>query len=556
MDISVDWESKRNSELEDETLVTTLKTDVMIVGAGPTGLALACQLIRHGVDFTIIDTKENTTPYSKAIGVQARTLEIYEQMGLAQPLIDQGKITSHVRMLEGGEVRTEVDLSNLGQGLSPYPFLLIVEQGKHEKILHSFIKAHNKEVLWQTTLADFSQSEAGVTGTIVNSSGEERGFEAQYLVACDGAKSRVRVDLGMTFEGSTFERLFYVADVQLTWDLPHDMLTACLAKDRSTAFFPMPGKERYRIVGVFPENSDKREGEIPFDEIEQQILEDAELKLDIYKVNWFSTYKVHSRRVNKFSEGRCFLAGDSAHIHTPVGAQGMNTGIQDGYNLAWKLALVLRCNADAKVLATYHEERSEVARRLLETTDRMFDLLMSPASLLAFARTHIFPHVANFLVGLDAVNQFIFPLISQIGITYRNRSLSADQDEEFEVHAGDRMPYLQIDGKSVYDLLHRPLFHLITFTDNQDDGEFHNEIEREYAGFIDHHILPLQPHAAEVFGTDKPFSVLLRPDNYIGFVSADTSLSKIRSYFEDVIGRFPHQPSSDLTVPKVTGFAN
>src|SRR6185503_10316202 len=215
-----------------------------------------------------------------------------------------------------------------------------------------------------------------------------------------------------SFEGSTFERLFYVADVQLTWDLPHDMLTACLAKDRSTAFFPMPGKERYRIVGVFPENSDKREGEIPFDEIEQQILEDAELKLDIYKVNWFSTYKVHSRRVNKFSEGRCFLAGGSADIHTPLGAQGMNTGIQDGYNLAWKLALVLRCNADAKVLATYHEERSEVARRLLETTDRMFDLLMSPASLLAFARTHIFPHVANFLVGLDAVNQFIFPLIS------------------------------------------------------------------------------------------------------------------------------------------------
>ncbi len=278
--------------------------------------------------------------------------------------------------------------------------------------------------VWQTTLANFSQTDAGVTGTIVNASGEQQTIRAQYLVACDGAKSAVRVDLGMTFEGSTFERLFYVADVQIDWEFPHDMLTACLAKDRSTAFFPMPGKDRYRIVGVFPDNTDKQAGEIPYEEIEQQILEDSELELDIYKVNWFSTYKVHSRRVNKFSEGRCFLAGDSAHIHTPVGAQGMNTGIQDGYNLAWKLALVLRGDADVKILDTYHEERSEVAKRLLETTDRMFDLLMSPARLLAFVRTHIFPYVANFVVGLEAVNQFIFPLISQIGITYRNRSLS------------------------------------------------------------------------------------------------------------------------------------
>lgn len=535
-------------------MVTTLKTDVMIVGAGPTGLALACQLIRHGVDFTIIDTREGTTPYSKAIGVQARTLEIYEQIGLAEQLVEEGTITSHVRMLEGGEVRTEVELSNLGQGLSPYPFLLIVEQGKHERILHNFIKANNKDVLWQITLGDFSQSEAGVTGTIVNPSGEEQAFEAQYLVACDGAKSRVREELGMTFTGSTFERLFYVADVQIAWNFPHDMLTACLAKDRSTAFFPMPGKDRYRIVGVFPEDTDKRAGEILYEEIEQQILEDAQIDLDIYKVNWFSTYKVHSRRVNKFSQGRCFLAGDSAHIHTPVGAQGMNTGIQDGYNLAWKLALVLRGDADAKVLGTYHEERSEVAKRLLETTDRMFDLLMSPARLLAFVRTHIFPHVANFLVGLDTVNQFIFPLISQIGITYRNRSLSVDHDEAFEIHAGDRMPYFLVDGKSIYDWLHRPSFHLLTFTDNQNDGEFQNEIEREYAALVDHHILPLHSRAAEVFGTDKPFSVLLRPDNYIGFVSTDTSLTKLRAYFENVIGRFQHQPGSDLK-RKVVGFA-
>jgi len=534
---------------------TTLKTDVLIVGAGPTGLALACQLIRYGVDFVIIDTKETTTPYSKAIGVQARTLEIYEQIGLAEKLIEQGKITKHVRLLEGGKARAEVELSNLGQGLSPYPFLLIAEQGKHETLLYEFINAQEKEVLWQTTLADFSQTDAGVTGTIVDASGEQQTIEAQYLVACDGAKSRVRVELGMTFQGSTFERMFYVADVQINWEFPHDMLTACVAKDRSTAFFPMPGKDRYRIVGVFPEG-DKREGEILYEEIEQQILEDAQLELDIYKVNWFSTYKVHSRRVNRFSAGRCFLAGDSAHIHTPVGAQGMNTGIQDGYNLAWKLALVLRGDADAKILNTYHEERSEVAKRLLETTDRMFDLLMSPARPLAFVRTHIFPHIANFVVSLEAMNQFIFPLISQIGINYRQRTLSVDHDEEFEVRAGDRMPYFMVDGQSIYDCLHQPSFHLLTFSDERgDDLHIRSEIEREFSGLVDYHTFPLDPRAAEIFGTDKSFSVLLRPDNYIGFVSAETSLSKLRAYFEDVIGRLQHQPGSGLAAGKGAGFS-
>jgi hypothetical protein len=359
----------------------------------------------------------------------------------------------------------------------------------------------------------------------------------------------------MTFEGSTFERLFYVADVQIDWEFPHDMLTACLARDRSTAFFPMPGKDRYRIVGVFPEDSEKREGEILYEEIEQQILEDAQLELDIYKVNWFSTYKVHSRRVNKFSEGRCFLAGDAAHIHTPVGAQGMNTGIQDGYNLAWKLALVLRGNADPEILRTYNEERGEVAKRLLETTDRMFDLLMSPARLLAFVRTHIFPHVANFVVGLDAVNQFIFPLISQIGINYRNRSLSVPDGEDFEVKAGDRMPYFLINGNSIYDCLRQPSFHLLSFAnESEKDQRLRNEIEDEFSGLVDYHSFPLDPRAAEIFGTDKAFSVLLRPDNYIGFVSAEASLNDLRTYFEDVIGRLQHQPGASSAAMKGVGF--
>ena len=509
-----------------------VKTDVLIVGAGPTGLALAVQLIRYGIDFVIVDKREDTTPFSKAIGVQARTLEIYQQIDLADRLIELGLPAKGVRLLEGGEQRAEVPLSNLGQGKSPYPFLLIVEQGRHERLLYEFIKSHGHDVRWQTTFDGFSQNDAGVAGTIVNANGEEQPVEAKYLVACDGPKSAIRHHLGLTFEGSTLERLFYVADVQIKWDFPHDMLTACLAKDQSTAFFPMPGEDRYRIVGVFPEHTDKKEGEIPFDEIEQQIREDSQVELDIYQVNWFSTYKVHSRRVNKFSEGRCFLAGDAAHIHSPAGAQGMNTGIQDGYNLAWKLAMVLRREADPRLLDTYNEERVEVAKRLLETTDRMFDLLVNPAWLLSFIRRNIFPHVANFLVGLDSVNQFIFPLISQIGISYRDRSLAEDGETEFDVKAGDRMPYLLVDGKGVYDWLTEPRFHLLTFSNDRDTDEATRDaVEREFGGVLDYHAFPINEQVSEIFGTDKPFHVLLRPDNYISFISAEAPLAELRGYF-------------------------
>ena len=444
-----------------------MQTEVLIIGAGPTGLALACQLVRYGIDFIIIDQKMTTTPHSKAIGVQARTLEIYEQYDISQSLIEQGALAGKARLVESGNVRGEVDLSNIGEGISPYPFLLLVEQGKHEKILHDFLKANEKNIFWETELENFSQDEKKVVANLKNSSGEKFSVEAKFLVGCDGAKSVVRHTLGMTFEGSTFERLFYVADVEIEWEFPHDSLYLFLMENNLLAFFPMVGGENhFRIVGNFPEGDDRREGEILYEEIEKQIIEDTQVKLDIHDVKWFSVYKVHSRRVNKFSEGRCFLAGDSAHIHTPAGAQGMNTGIQDGYNLAWKLAYVLRGKADEKILETYNEERLENAKNLLKTTDRAFDFGASDEWFVSFFRTRIFPYIANFALNFDAVKKFIFPLISQVGINYRKSRLSV-HNENFKVRAGDRMPYFTIDGVSIYEKLKSPMFHLLTFSDGQ-----------------------------------------------------------------------------------------
>jgi 2-polyprenyl-6-methoxyphenol hydroxylase-like FAD-dependent oxidoreductase len=513
---------------------TTIKTDVIIIGAGPTGLSLACQLIRYGVDFVIIDKKVGVTPYSKALGVHARTLEIYEQIGLAEKAVTQGTIAGKARILEGGDIKGEVDLSSVGKGLSQYPFMLVLEQSKNERLLYDYLQSQGKDVLWQTELETISQDETGVAAQIKTAGGESQIIEAKYLVGCDGAKSPVRHLLEVKFEGSTFERLFYVADARIDWKFSHDALHICLAKHSVVAFFPMPGENRYRIVGAFPEEFSKDEGEVLYEEIEERIKLEAGLDLDISHVNWFSTYKVHTRHVENFRRGRCFLAGDSAHVHTPAGGQGMNTGIQDGYNLAWKLAYVLQGKAGERILETYNSERLENAEKLLKTTDRMFNFMAGDAWFTNLIRDYIFPRVMGTALSIEAVRIEFFRTLSQIGINYRRHALSDhSEDSHFNVKAGDRLPYFLMDGKSIFDQLRAPKFHLLFFSDGESDfHEIRNDLANE---MIDFHIIPLYPQLTETFGSEKPFLILLRPDNYIGLISTEISAEKVRNYFADKI---------------------
>src|SRR5215813_6485610 len=443
----------------------TIKTDILIVGAGPTGLSLGCQLLRYSIDFIIVEKNEGITPYSKAIGVHARTLEIFDQMGLAQEAVAQGTVAEAARLIIDGEIRGELRFSDIGKGMSPFPFVLMLEQSKTERLLYEYLQSHQKDVLWKTELETFKQDSDGIVAQVQTSVGETRTISAKYIVGCDGPNSPVRHGLGLKFEGSTFERIFYVADAQVDWQMSHDTLHVCFSPDSFVVFFPLKGEKRYRIVGVFPEQFNKDESDILYEEIEARIKSETRLALDIHDVEWFSTYKVHTRHVNKFYAGRGFLAGDAAHIHTPAGAQGMNTGIQDGYNLAWKIALVIRGLAGERLLETYNEERLENAKHLLSTTDRFFGFAAGTDWLMNFLRLHVLPPIAKHLFSLDAVRKFAFPVISQIGINYRHGSLSNHAgDEDFEVKAGDRLPYFLIDGRNIFDLVRAPKFQLLVFS--------------------------------------------------------------------------------------------
>lgn len=514
--------------------MSTLNTDVIIIGAGPTGLSLACQFIRYGIDFVIVEKNESHTKFSKAIGVQARTLEIYDQLGLAQPAIKEGEIVEMVRLIEGGEVRGEIHLSNFGKDLSQFPFQLMLEQSKNEELLYKYLRSHGRDVRWNTELESFTQDANGVTAQIKNTAGESQTVVGKFLVGCDGASSPVRHGLGLTFEGSTFERLFYVADARVDWEMAHNSLYVCLAREVFTAFFPMKGENRYRIVGTFPESKNAEQGEILYEEIEQQIKDEAKLSLDISDVRWFSLYKVHSRRVNKFSKGRCFLAGDSAHIHSPAGAQGMNTGIGDAYNLAWKLAMVVKGFAAEGILDSYNEERLANAKRLLDSTDRIFELAAGSHWLLALFRTTIFPTVAGYVTSVEPIRKRLFPLISQIGITYRDHSLSEHTDDESDdVKAGDRLPYFLMNGQSIFDQLKEPKFHLLVFS-NGEHNSLCEQLAHEFGEVADCHVIPIDARISQIFEKENDFVVFLRPDNHIAFISSEISLDDTRDYLNRI----------------------
>jgi 2-polyprenyl-6-methoxyphenol hydroxylase-like FAD-dependent oxidoreductase len=517
---------------------TTIETDVLIIGAGPTGLSLACQLLRYGIDFVIVEKNAGLTPYSKAIGVHARTLEIFDQIGLAQEAVASGTIADRARLLIDGEIRGELDFSDIGKGLSPFPFVLMLEQSKTEQLLYEYLQSYQSDVLWKAELQSFSQDADGVVAQVKTSDEETRAITAKYLVGCDGPKSLVRHQLGLTFGGSTFERIFYVADAQVDWQLSHDTIHVSFSPDSFVVFFPLKGDKRYRIVGVFPEEFNKDEGDIPYEEIEARIKTETKLDLDVANVEWFSTYKVHTRHANKFSAGRGFLAGDSAHVHTPAGAQGMNTGIQDAYNLAWKIALAIRGKAETKLLDTYNEERLENAKHLLKTTDRFFGFAAGTDWLMNFFRLHVLPPLAKHLFSLDAVRKFAFPLVSQIGISYRHSSLSNHAgDEDFEVKAGDRLPYFLVDGKSIYDRLQQAKFHFLVLSSEPNNFQpLKNELESRYSELVDFNGFSISPEVEGVFGTNKDVSVLLRPDNHVGFISSAISSGSVQDYLTRFIG--------------------
>lgn len=424
-----------------------VNTPVLIVGAGPTGLVLALWLTRLGVPVRIIEKTAEPGTTSRALAVQVRTLEFYRQLGIAESVIAEGSRIAAINFWVGGTRAARVPFRTFGEGFTPYPFVLVFPQDAHEQLLIDQLAALGVSVERRTELLHFEEHGGGVRATLRRPYGSEEICEAAYLAGCDGASSAVREQLGIGFPGGTYEGLFYVADIEAAGTAINDELHIDIEDADFVLVFPMKAAGRVRLVGVVHESLDRDIHSLTFDDVRGRALE--QLKLDVIKVNWFSTYRVHHRVANQFREGRAFLLGDAAHIHSPVGGQGMNTGIGDAVNLAWKLAGVLKGNARESLLDSYETERIGFARRLVATTDRLFTVVTDPGPLARFVRRRIVPRVVPLLFRMPPLRRFLFRTVSQTGVSYPESCLSAG--EAGSVRGGDRLPWVETaPGKDNY----------------------------------------------------------------------------------------------------------
>jgi 2-polyprenyl-6-methoxyphenol hydroxylase-like FAD-dependent oxidoreductase len=414
---------------------------VLIAGAGPTGLVLALWLTRLGVRVRIIDKTAEPGTTSRAVAVQARTLELYRQVGLSETVVESGVKVAAANFWVGGARAARLTLGRMGEGLSPFPYALTYPQDAHERLLIERLDALGVNVERQTELVRFDQQPDRVRAVLKRPDGSEEVCEAAYLAGCDGAHSTVRETLGTGFPGGTYSGLFYVADVDAAGPAADGEIHVDFEEADFLAVFPLKGAGRVRLVGPIRWELEREHRELTYDDISERAI--GNLKLTVSRVNWFSTYRVHHRVAARFREGRAFLLGDAAHVHSPVGGQGMNTGIGDAVNLAWKLAAVLNGSTKDSLLATYEPERIAFARRLVATTDRIFTLVTKQGVVARFVRTRLVPLIAPLLFRLAAVRRFMFHTISQIGVNYRKSPLSVGAAGA--VQGGDRLPWVETE---------------------------------------------------------------------------------------------------------------
>jgi 2-polyprenyl-6-methoxyphenol hydroxylase-like FAD-dependent oxidoreductase len=424
----------------------TMSPEVLVIGAGPTGLVLALWLTRLGVKVRIIDKTAEPGTTSRALAVQARTLELYRQLDLADAVIADGHRVPAVNLWVQGERQARLAFENIGSGLTPYPFLHIFPQDQHERLLIERLEASGVRVERRIELIGFAERDDGVIARLRGADGDEHDCAACYIAGCDGARSVVREVIGTGFPGGTYQQLFYVADVDATGPAVNGELHIDLDEADFLGVFPLAGAGRARLIGTVRDERAGRADTLTFEDISDRAIN--HLRVEVAKVNWFSTYHVHHRVTQHFRKGRAFLAGDAAHIHSPAGGQGMNTGIGDAINLAWKLAAVIGGRADDRLLDSYEAERIGFARRLVATTDRVFSFATADGRFADLMRTRVAPVLFPFAVSFERVREFMFRTVSQTMLNYRKGPLSSGIAGQ--VHGGDRLPWVAIDGADNY----------------------------------------------------------------------------------------------------------
>jgi 2-polyprenyl-6-methoxyphenol hydroxylase-like FAD-dependent oxidoreductase len=498
-----------------------VQTDVLIAGAGPTGLVLAMWLTKLGVKVRIVDKTEAPGTTSRALAVQARTLELYRQLNLTDEVLDRGHKVPGINLWVRGKRQTHVSFADFAGDITPYgPF--VFPQDQHERLLIARLKGMGVAVERKTEIISYRQDDNGVAAELRGPSGQLEPCAARYLAGCDGARSTVREVMGTGFPGGTYQHVFYVADVEGSGPAMDGELHVDLDEADFLAIFPMKGQGKARLVGTVRDERERGD-KLQFTDVSDRAIRN--MKVSLQKVNWFSTYHVHHRVTDHFRDRRVFLLGDAAHIHSPAGGQGMNTGIGDAINLAWKLSAVIGGKATDRLFDSYELERMPFARRLVATTDRAFTLATAEGRIADFVRTRIVPIVVPLLFGFAATRRYLFKAVSQTTIEYRASPLS--RGAAGSVRGGDRLPWAPVPGADNFDSLRGPHWQV----------HIYGTARKDISAWCDKHDIRLHQyawhdkHAAAGFARDALY--LIRPDAYVAVASPGQTSAALERYLAE-----------------------
>ncbi len=563
------------------------RIDVLVVGAGPTGLTMASELARYGLTCRIVDKAPKATDKSKALAIHARTLECFQNMGLVGEVIARGiKLRGIVAYAEGKELLHV----GLGEIDSPYPYTISLAQSETEKVLSEHLKTFGVEVERNVEVIDVKQGDGYATTTLkkadADKTNSEFSIESKWVVACDGAHSTVRKILNVPFEGGQYDEIFALADVQCDFkDPPKEGVCLYATKQGIAAVFAMPGSHHRIIFSMPPGSNAFKDPQNPTLD-EMQVLVDERLGEGsrISDPAWLTSFTLRHRKISQYKWNRVFFAGDAAHVHSPAGGQGMNTGIQDAYNLAWKLAFYEKHNGSDELLSSYHSERHAVAVALIRNTDIMtrVNVMRSPIG------QELRNRLAPILAGQEVVQNKVRGFITELAINYRKSPIVAERrrtlisavvgsasSEEpnlgdwFEFGCGpspgDRacdahLTYAKAEEKSdvqLFDLVKGTRHNILLLSGVHPDPDVirnlrtladllvehfseladvkivvaQSEIPEQLNDYNGSVVLDADYNMHHKYGSGSESLYLLRPDGYIGFRSQPAEVDGVESYF-------------------------
>jgi 2-polyprenyl-6-methoxyphenol hydroxylase-like FAD-dependent oxidoreductase len=522
--------------------VKSQSSTVLIVGAGPTGMTAAMELARLQIPVRIVEKTPEPATTSRAIGVQARTLELFAQRGMVEPMLQKGNRAVAGSIYGEGKRVFRLDFSHNG---SEYGYMMFISQAETEGLLRSELERRGVAIEREVEFVALGLPEHSdlVTAVLKHPDGSLEEVDCAYLIDTEGAHSIGRMTLDLQFKGKTREEDYALTDVYIDGDLPATDFHIFSSEHGFMGLFPM-SDGHFCLIASHPLSEPGKDTSPSLDEIQRIYDQRSHIPARFHDMSWSSWFRINSRMIDRLRVGRVFLGGDSAHIHSPAGGQGMNTGIQDMINLSWKLAYVIKGQADPKLLDTYSDERIPVIHDVLMKTEGLTDTIGSENPIFR----SVFSYIAPWVVGHDLVQHNATQRMSQLSLNYSKSPISASEGHVGDVEAGDRIPNLKLmtvggGGEAASEPKLVDLFQILSidrFTlllaNSKDAVAMHQSVQASllpWTSLIEtYRVVPAtgqEEPFRRVFGTE-PSLVLVRPDGYAAFTGPENSLVALEKY--------------------------